>query len=290
MKSSILLATLLVSSNCIWSAQRYSATGLVLKVDPPRRTILVSCESIPGYMDAMTMFFSARDPKTLTRLEPGLMVDFTLVVSGKSSYAEGIHVRDFENMEQQALAARRLRMIADLDADEPSGASVLKVGTRVPSVVLMDQKRNEVDLAGFAGKVVLMNFMYTHCPLPDYCFRLSNNLGNVQRRFQAQMGSDLILLSVTFDPVKDQPEVLANYARTWKADVNWHFLTGALPEVRRVCKMFGVDFWPDEAELLHSLHTVIINRQGRLAANLEGNQYTARQLGDLVQTILDESR
>jgi protein SCO1 len=135
-----------------------------------------------------------------------------------------------------------------------------------------------------------MNFVYTHCPLPDYCFRLSNNLGNVQRRFKKQMGRDLILLSVTLDPVNDQPEVLTNYARTWNADPNWHFLTGAVPEVRRACSMFGVDSWPDEAELMHSLHTVTIDRKGRLSANLEGNQFTARQLGDLIETMLEQSR
>jgi protein SCO1 len=290
MKSCILLAVLLACTTSSWSAQKYSASGLVLRVDPSHRTIFVSCESISGYMEAMIMPISVRDSKTLAGLAPGVMVDFTLVVEKKASYAESIYVRDFEDLEQQPLAARRLKIIEDLDSAKSLGTSVLKIGQRLPSVVLTDQNRTEIDLAGFAGKVVLVNFIYTHCPLPDYCFRLSNNLGNIQRRFKPQMGRDLILLSVTFDPINDQPEVLASYARTWKADPNWHFLTGALPEVRRVCNMFGVNFWPDEAELMHSLHTAIIDQQGRLAANLEGNQFTAQQLGDLVQTILNQSR
>ena len=290
MKSCILLAVLLACTTSSWSAQKYSASGLVLRVDPSHRTIFVSCESIPGYMDAMIMPISVRDSKTLAGLAPGVMVDFTLVVEKKASYAESIYVRDFEDLEQQPLAARRLKIIEDLDSAKSLGTSVLKIGQRLPSVVLTDQNRKEIDLAGFAGKVVLVNFIYTHCPLPDYCFRLSNNLGNVQRRFKQQMGRDLILLSVTFDPINDQPEVLASYARTWNADPNWHFLTGAVPEIRRVCNMFGVNFWPDEAELMHSLHTVIIDQQGKLAANLEGNQFTVRQLGDLVQSILQRSR
>jgi len=290
MKSCILLAVLLACTTSSWSAQKYSASGLVLRVDPSHRTIFVSCESIPGYMDAMIMPISVRDSKTLVGLAPGVIVDFTLVVEKKASFAESIYVRDFEDLEQQPLAARRLKIIEDLDSAKSLGASVLKIGQRLPSVVLTDQNRKEIDLAGFAGKVVLVNFIYTHCPLPDYCFRLSNNLGNVQRRFKPQMGRDLILLSVTFDPINDRPEVLANYARTWNADPNWHFLTGAVPEIRRVCNMFGVNFWPDEAELMHSLHTVIIDQQGKLAANLEGNQFTVRQLGDLVQSILQRSR
>jgi protein SCO1 len=290
MKPGTLFAALLACGNLAWSAQKYSGGGLVLSVDTSHQTILLSCESIPGYMDAMIMPISVRDPKLLTGLAPGLIVNFTLVVGDKSSYAESIQVRDFEDLGQQALAARRLKIIEDLDPADSQAGQLLKIGQKVPSVVLLDQNRNSVDLAGFAGKTVLMNFIYTHCPLPDYCFRLSNNLGNVQTRFKQRMGQDLILLSVTFDPVHDQPEVLATYARTWKAGSNWHFLTGPLPDVRRVCKMFGVDFWPDEAELMHSLHTVIIDRQGRMAANLEGNQFSARQLGDLVQTTLDRSQ
>jgi protein SCO1 len=47
-----------------------------------------------------------------------------------------------------------------------------------------------------------------------------------------------------------------------------------------------VNFWPDEGNLTHSLHTVIIDRQGKLAANFEGNQFSAEQLGDFVETAL----
>lgn len=290
MKSGLVLAMLVACATSSWSAQKYSAAGLVLRVDRAHRTILLSCENIPGYMDAMIMPVSVRDPKALAGIAAGEMVDFTLVVEKESSYAENIHIHDFESLEQPSLAARRLKIVEDLDSAKPPGASELKIGERLPGVVLTDQNGREINLAGFAGKVVVVSFFYTHCPLPDYCFRLSNNLGNIQRRFKSQMGRALILLSVTFDPVNDQPEVLANYAHTWHADPNWHFLTGPLPEVRRVCNLFGVNFWPDEAELMHSLHTVIIDRQGRLAANLEGNQFTARQLGDLAQTILNESR
>jgi len=91
----------------------------------------------------------------------------------------------------------------------------------------------------------------------------------------------------SFDPIHDQPEILAGYAQTWKANPRaWRFLTGTVPQVRHVCGLFGVNFWPDEATLTHSLHTVIIDRQGKLAANLEGNLFTAEQLGDLVTATI----
>jgi protein SCO1/2 len=84
--------------------------------------------------------------------------------------------------------------------------------------------------------------------------------------------------------------VLNTYARTWKADPeSWRFLTGPVPDVQHVCGKFGVDFWQDEALLTHTLHTAIIDRQGKLVANLEGNEFTAEQLGDLVETILNQT-
>ena len=86
----------------------------------------------------------------------------------------------------------------------------------------------------------------------------------------------------------DTPEVLAQYASRWDADpATWHFLTGPAPDVQRVCRLFGVDFFPDEGLMNHSLHTAIIDRQGRLVANIEGNQFTAGQLADLTETVLD---
>jgi protein SCO1/2 len=118
--------------------------------------------------------------------------------------------------------------------------------------------------------------------------RIANNFGVLQKRFRAQLGRGLILLTVTFDPVHDTPEVLAQYASRWNADpATWHFLTGPARDVHRVCHLFGVDFFPDEGLMNHSLHTAIIDRTGKMVANIEGNQFTADQLGDLMQAVLD---
>jgi protein SCO1/2 len=101
------------------------------------------------------------------------------------------------------------------------------------------------------------------------------------------MGEDLILLTVTFDPARDQPEQLADYAKQWKADPNtWHFLTGDVPDVRHVCSLFGVQAFRDEGLMNHSTRTAVIDRQGRLTANIEGNEYTTAQLADLVETVV----
>ena len=101
------------------------------------------------------------------------------------------------------------------------------------------------------------------------------------------MGKDLVLLSITFDPEHDQPETLADYARTWTKDATgWHFLTGPSADVKSLCRKFGVNSWQDEGLLTHSLHSVIVDREGRIAANLEGNEYTAKQLGDLTEAVM----
>ena len=157
----------------------------------------------------------------------------------------------------------------------------------MPNFTLTDQNRQQVSLSQFAARS-WPSTLSIRCALPNFCFRFSNNFGLLQKRFRSRLGRNVVLLTITFDPEHDQPEVLANYARTWNYDpLSWHFLTGNAA-VRQLCRRFGVMYWPDESVLTHSLQTVIIDRQGELAASLEGNQFTAKQLGDLVETLLDQ--
>jgi protein SCO1/2 len=280
MKSAILLTAVCLSLAPLShaAAKRYPVTGVILKIDRPHRTFVATCAAIPGYMEAMVMPFTVREETALDGLEASTPVEFTLVVENGHSYAEAIRVHHYESMEQEPLRARRLQLLA------VPGTDSLTLGQPVADFALTDQTGQRVALSQFAGKVVALTFIYTSCPLPDYCFRLSNNFGRLNKRFADRMGRDLVLLSITFDPVHDQPKVLAKYASTWKADPkSWRFLTGALPEVKDVCRHFGLNFWQEEGSLTHSLHTVVIDRHGKLAANFEGNEFTAEQLGDFVE-------
>lgn len=270
-----------------WAAQQYPATGMVMSVDRAHNSFVASCQEIPGFMAAMMMPFEVRDSKELDGLAPGTIVDFTLVVNRSSSYAEHVQVHTYQSMEQDPWKARQLRLLTNL-ADKTS-AQELAIGQQVPDFALIDQKRQTISLSQFAGKVIALNFVYTSCALPNFCYRMANNFGVLQRRFKDQLGRKLVLLTVSFDPQRDQPEVLAKYSQQWRADpAAWHFLTGAVPDVRRVTGMFGMDFFPDEGLMNHSLHTVVIDRQGKLVANIEGNQFTVEQLSDLVRTVLDD--
>ena len=280
------LCVILFASSCLWAAQKYDAGGVLLQVDRTHGSISVSCREIPGYMEAMAMFFPVRDPKALDGLEAGMVIDFELVADKNSSYVDEIRIHPFESLELDPTQARRFKLMEQAMSTR-STADVLRVGQPVPDFQLIDQNRQRVSLSQFAGKVVAITFIYTRCPRPDYCVRLSNNFGLLERRFQGHMGNDLVLLTIVIDPAHDQPEALATYARTWKADgISWRFLTGPLPEIQRFCSKFDMAFYPDEALLVHSFHTVVIDRRGKLAGNLEGNDFTALQLGDLVQSVM----
>jgi protein SCO1 len=268
------------------AAQRYPASGLAISVDRARQILTISHESIPHYMDAMTMPFRVRDPKLLNGVSPGVRVDFTLVVDTNSSWIEQVRVVPFLSTDRDPDQARRLALAQSI-LNGRNQVPILAVGQAVPDFTLIDQNNKSVSLKHFAGKVVAINFVYTRCPLPDYCFRLSNNLSQVRKRFSERIGRDLELITITFDPAHDTPETMAKYAHIWNADAaSWHFLTGPPADVQRVCDYFGVAAWQDEGTLTHSLHTVVIGRGGRLAANLEGNKFTAKQLGDLVESVL----
>ncbi len=269
-------------------AQHFHGTGMAVSIDPPKQTVTISHQAIPGYMDAMVMAFHVKDAAELKGVVPGAKVEFTLVVDNGSTSIEQLRTVDYWSAERDPEQAHRLSLIESIL--NKSAAQQLKPGEAVPDFTLTDEENHAIRLSQFRGKVIAMNFVYTRCPLPDYCFRLSNNLAQVQKRFTADLGRNLILLTITFDPVRDTPAVMAKYARIWNADLKaWHFLTGALPEVQHVCGLFGVAAWQDEGILTHSLHTAVIDRQGKLAANIEGNTYTVKQLGDLVQEVISRA-
>lgn len=267
--------------------ETYSASGLILLADREHLSLKVSCQAIPGYMEAMVMTFPVHNSEALDGLKPGMLIDFKLDVRKDAAYAEKIHVRAYENATQEPMAARQLEILDTATSSLSRDVPVLRVGQAVPDFTLMDQRRETVALSALRGQVLAITFIYTRCPLPNFCFRASNNFGVLHRRFADRMGKDLELLSITFDPDHDQPEVLADYSRTWTKDATgWHFLTGPSAEVKNLCREFGVQSWQDEGFLIHGLHTVIVDRHGRIAANLEGNEYTAKQLGDLAETIM----
>ena len=279
------LVLTLLSLRGVAGQQEFAVRGMVIGVNRSARTFTASIDAIANYMRAMTMPFDVRSAGDLEGLTPGAIVEFTLVVNEQSSYAQNIHIVRYESVEQDPLTASRLTLQNDIVRG--SAMKQVAIGEQVADFTLTDQKRRRVRLSDFGGKLLAMNFIYTSCPLPNFCLRLANNFHVLQKRFQRELGRDLVLLTVTFDPAHDTPEVLASYASQWDADTaKWHFLSGPPAEIKRVCDMFGVHAYANEGLLDHSLHTVLIDRKRKLVANIDGNQFTATQLGDLVQNLL----
>lgn len=251
---------------------RHEATGLVLKVDKTARQVTVSHDPIPGFMDAMVMPFTVAGGTDLEAVRPGDRIGFRLTVRGGRSRIDRVRI----------LSAAP----AGASIDTPALESV-PIGAAVPSFTLQDQYGQPVSLETLRGKVVVAGFIYTRCPLPDYCPRVMTNLATLRDRFADRLGKDLVLLTVTFDPRHDTPGTLKEYGERYGANVpGWHLVTGSPDEVARVCAAFGVEYYPDEGMITHTLQAAIIGRDGRLAATAEGRGYSARQLGDLVAVHL----
>jgi protein SCO1/2 len=266
------LALILACVTLSACAERHEGRGLVLGVDQASRTLTVSHEPIPGLMDAMVMPFTAASPAELQGLQPGDRIQFRMNVGRGETTIDRIKI----------LSA------APPAASATAGASkALAIGDTVPDFSLVNQDAVPITLSELRGRVVVVGFIYTRCPLPDYCPRVMTNLTSLRDRFGDRLGSDLVLLTVTFDPQHDTAEKMKAYAARYGADIpGWHLLTGSREETTRVCTLLGVEFYPEEGMLTHSLQTAVISRDGRLAARIEGKDFSTRQLADLVELQL----
>ena len=273
----VILSALLLSA----CAHRYRVEGLVLDVNHGDKTMIVSHRAIPGYMDAMAMPFRVRAASELNSVKRGDQVQFQLVVKRRSSLAERVRAGTSAEVANAARGEAPLPL--------PTPADKLALGTPVPDFQLINQSGRPVRLSDLTGRIIAVNFIYTRCPLPEVCPRLSANFAYLQKRFRQQMGKDLVLLSITLDSQYDNATVLADYAKRWGAGEGWQFLTGDSAEIQRVASQFGLVYWPEDGLLTHTSQTGIISRDGRLAALIEGSSYEEDQLGDLIARQLEVS-
>ena len=264
--------TIALMSSC--APKRYFGRAIVLQVNQQDKMVTLSHEPIPNFMDAMVMPFSVRDSELLAGVQRGQRVHFRLAVDKKVAYLEHLRIVSAAPVDPSTWQSAPL-------------SQVVKLGEPIPDFELTDHRGTRVSMSQFRGKVVAVNFIYTRCPLPDYCPRMTNNFTALRDRFARQVGTQLVLLTLTFDPQYDTAEVLRNYAKSYRTEVpGWYFLTGDWQEIARVCGLFGVEFWPDEGMITHNLQTGLIDREGRLAANVEGKDYSPKQLGDLIELLL----
>lgn len=255
-------------------APSHETAGLVLRIDRGASVITVSHEPIPGVMDAMVMPLAVADRDALAELRPGDRIRFRLRIGRQQTSIDRI----------------RILSAAASGADVPapsSAARALAIDAEVPPFQLTDQYGALRSSRDLLGRIVVVGFIYTRCPLPDYCPRVMTNFSVLRDRFASRLGKDVVLLTLTFDPRHDTSAELHAYGARYGANVpGWYLLTGEAGEIERVCTQFGVEFYPDEGMLSHTLQTAVIDRQGRLAARAEGREFGAKQLGDLVEELL----
>jgi protein SCO1/2 len=254
------------------AARRFALRGVVREVDTARAQVTVEHEAIPGYMQGMTMPFPVRDdPQVLRFLRPGDRIEAALVVEGDRYWLEKILTKGFVGTPAMASggeppAGKDSRIVTP----EPNRG--VQVGDVVPDFALKDQTGSTVRLSEMRGEPVAVTFLYTRCPIATACPMTTAKFSKLDAMLaQKKFGH---LLVVTVDPEHDTPEVLADYAKKAGADPKrWKFLTGSPEAVARVASSFGVLYYPEHGQTIHSQAVAVIDPQGRLATIYFGESW-----------------
>lgn len=265
----IILAALLAAGACSHkdAPKRYPLQGQILGVNPAKQEITIKHGDIPGFMPAMTMIYFAGTPDVMKGREPGEMV--TAVLEVKDSFGKLVEITHVGSAPLPA------------DSNEVAMASgVLDMGDPVPDAALIDQANHRRSLSEWTGTPAVLTFIYTRCPLPDFCPLTNQNVATLQRRLadETVLHGRVKLITVTIDPAHDTPAVLAALAAKLKADLAvWTFLTGDVVTVERFAGKFGVAIIRDPndaSQITHNLRTTIIGADGRVAKIYSGNDWT----------------
>jgi protein SCO1/2 len=268
----ILTITLIVLGWACRSApppRQYELTGQILAVRPERSEVVIKHEDIKGFMPGMTMPFTVRDGGLLTGKTRGDLVTATLVVGETEAYLSALTTTGHEDI-----------------ADDPLPApapEVLAPGQPVADAALVDQDGKARPFSSFKGHRLALTFIYTRCPLPDFCPLMDRHFAAVQKTLASTPAlADVRLVTVTLDPAFDRPPVLAAYAKRRGADpAVWSFLTGEPEEVNRFATQFGlyVEHNPDNPiDITHNLRTAVVDSEGRLITVHSGNSWTPAEL------------
>jgi protein SCO1 len=266
---SVLILSLLPAA-CSRPGREYELKGQVVAVDQARQEITIKHEDIPHFMPGMTMAFRVRQRRLLEGRVPGDLVKATLVVGTADAYLRTLERTGFTALTEPATPTHVMDLLAQ--------------GQAVRDATLLDEHGRRRRLADWRGDVLAVTFMYTRCPLPNFCPLMDRHFKAVQNQIRddASLRGRVQLLSVSFDPDHDTPAVLAKRAAEVNADpAVWHFMTGSPEEVARFSSQFGISLMredPRESEIVHNLRTAVIAGDGRLTAILRGNEWTPSEL------------
>lgn len=265
-------------------AKRFPFKGKVVSVDQAKKEAIIDHEEIPDYMPAMRMPFPIKEEWVMEELRPGAEVRAELVVDKGTYFLERIGIVALPNPD---------------DTPPPSTAKAggTVEGADLPNFSLTDQDNKRFDTNSLRGKTVAITFIYTRCPIPTYCPRMSINFSEVAMNLQKQpdLKDKVVLLSITFDPKYDTPAVLKKYGegyynKDFKPDFNvWKLATGSEDDVRKVADFFGLYYRAtpeDQAVIDHSLRTVVVAPDGKVRKVFAGNEWGSAELMREIQNSL----
>jgi protein SCO1/2 len=246
--------------------RQFEIKGTIVSVDRELGQVMLDHEEIEGFMDAMTMPFAVKDKQAFAYMAPGQRIQATLVVQEDRSWIEGIRVSGTGS------AAKPLKAV-----------SVPEPGDKVPDFSLLNQDNQKIHLSRYRGRPLLITFIYTRCPLPDYCPLMSGNFAAIHFKLRSlpQSGAAPHLLTVSFDTDHDSPSVLREYAARYMKPVSfdrWEFATGSPEEIRSITGFFGLVYKKESDQIVHSLVTALIGPDGNLVRLYHGNQWRPEQI------------
>lgn len=276
----LVVACLCLAASCGRSGneKRYDLKGKVVAVEPDKHLVTVAHEEVKGLMPGMTMPFTVPNQSDLQILAPDDEITATLVIDGSHSWLEGL--------------------IITRQSPNPAampGVVVAKEGDEVPNFTLRNQDGREIRIQNYRGKALLLTFIYTRCPVPDYCTLMSNNFAQIDRALgqDPDLYAKTHLLSISIDPEYDTPGVLRSYgaAHTERYQnetfAHWEFATGTKDQVKEIAQFFGLTYFPEKDEIIHALRTVIVSPQGKVAKIYTGNEWKPEEIVAEIKATTD---
>lgn len=256
------------------NAKRYPLRGVVRAVRAGDETLSIAHEDIEGLMDAMTMDFHVQDPWVLKAAGPGDRITATLVLDGARSWLEGVALTKADST----------------GATLPAADEGVAPGTPLPDVAFINQDGVAVRPSTYAGRAAVYTFIYTRCPIPDYCPLMMQRLNELAARLEVVGRRDEVwLVGVTLDPAFDTPAVLkafgdrllaaADPARRYDRAA---LVTGDLAAIRTFASTFQLTFEQDGQEIVHGLRTVVVDADGRVVRTFRGSDWT---VGEVLSSI-----
>lgn len=262
----------------------YPVKGVVVEVREGGTNLVVKHEAIPGFMPAMTMPFQVKDPRQTASVHAGDAITFRLVVTDVESWIDSVQEVG-AGAAPASFPYEQSRIVRDV---EP-----LEIGQPMPDYPFTNQFGATLKLGDFRGQAVALTFVFTRCPLPDFCPRMLKNFSAVAATLEARSSgpTNWHLLSLTIDPAFDTVPVLKAHAeRNGYNPARWSFLTGAMIDIDALTEQLGLVFRRQTPTALpdHNLRTVVIDPKGRLRKIIIGNQWKPEEVIDAMVAVAQE--